>query len=77
MPSILAEVSFLTNPRDEKLLRRPEYRQKIAEALCHGVLRYSEALGGLNIAQRSRAPMVNRIHAPALESSENHASSSQ
>src|SRR5436309_13957146 len=58
MPSILAEISFLTNPRDEKLLRRPEYRQKIAEALCHGVLRYSEALGGLNIAQRSRAPMV-------------------
>ena len=77
MPSILAEVSFLTNPRDEKLLRRPEYRQKIAEALCHGVLRYSEALGGLNIAQRSRSPMMNRLHAPALESSENRASSSQ
>src|SRR6266480_3450938 len=37
MPSILAEISFLTNQRDEKLLRKPEYRQKIAVALCHGV----------------------------------------
>src|SRR2546427_10127238 len=24
MPSVLAEISFLTNPRDERLLRRPE-----------------------------------------------------
>jgi len=36
MPSVLAEISFLTNPKDEKLLRRPDYREKIAEALYEG-----------------------------------------
>jgi N-acetylmuramoyl-L-alanine amidase len=75
MPSILAEISFLTNPRDEKLLGKPEYRQKIADALYHGVLRYSEGLAGLNIAQRSHAPVMNRIPASDLESSENRSSS--
>src|SRR5207245_7079785 len=40
MPSILAEISFVTNPRDERLLGRSEYRQKIAEALYRGTLQY-------------------------------------
>jgi N-acetylmuramoyl-L-alanine amidase len=53
MPSTLAEVSFLTNPRDEKLLRRPDYRQKIAEALYQGILDYVNNLGGVRVAQRA------------------------
>src|SRR5439155_24469209 len=32
MPSVLAEISFLTNPQEAKLLRSPAYRQRIAEA---------------------------------------------
>jgi N-acetylmuramoyl-L-alanine amidase len=52
MPSILAEISFLSNPRDERLLKRPEYRQKIAEALARGVLDYAQNLGGIKVAQR-------------------------
>ena len=37
MPSVLAEIGFVSNPRDEKLLNRGEQRQKIADALFKGV----------------------------------------
>jgi len=53
MPSVLAEISFLTNPRDEKSLRRPDYRQKIAEALYEGILDYVNNLGGVKVVQRA------------------------
>ena len=56
MPSILAEISFVTNPRDERLLRRSEYRQKIAEALYRGIVRYTSNLGGLRVAEKTEAP---------------------
>lgn len=40
MPSILAEVGFISNPDEEKLLRTESYRQAIAEALFQGVKNY-------------------------------------
>jgi len=40
MPSILAEVGFISNPEEEKLLRKESYRQAIAEALFQGVKNY-------------------------------------
>jgi len=43
MPSILAEVGFISNPDEEKLLRKDAYRQKIAEALFQGVKRFIDA----------------------------------
>ena len=43
MPSILAEVGFISNPADEKLLRKQSYRQAIAEALYDGVKKYVDA----------------------------------
>jgi N-acetylmuramoyl-L-alanine amidase len=43
MPSILAEVGFISNPQEEKLLRQDSYRQSIAEALYQGVKKYVEA----------------------------------
>ncbi len=52
MPAILAEVGFLSNPRDEKLLRTGAYRQKIAEHLYKGVSRYSESLSHVNLAHK-------------------------
>jgi N-acetylmuramoyl-L-alanine amidase len=45
MPSILAEIGFLSNPRDEELLRSGEYRDRLAEALYRGVERYAQSLG--------------------------------
>jgi N-acetylmuramoyl-L-alanine amidase len=43
MPSILAEVSFVSSPTDEANLRNAEYRQQIAEALYKGIARYAAA----------------------------------
>jgi N-acetylmuramoyl-L-alanine amidase len=40
MPSILAELSFISNPSDEKLLGSPGYRQKMAEGLFEGIRNY-------------------------------------
>jgi N-acetylmuramoyl-L-alanine amidase len=51
MPSILAEISFLTNPDDAHELRDPEYRERIAESLYRGVSRYVGSLSGVRIAQ--------------------------
>jgi N-acetylmuramoyl-L-alanine amidase len=56
MPSILAEISFLTNPNDATQLRRGEYRQRIAESLYRGVAKYVSGLSGLRVAQNTHAP---------------------
>ena len=50
MPSVLAEVSFLTNPRDARYLKRGSYQQQIAEALLSGILRYQHALKSVRTA---------------------------
>jgi N-acetylmuramoyl-L-alanine amidase len=55
MPSILCEISFLSNPHDEHMLRRPAFREKIAEALYAGVARYVSQLGAVRVARRSDA----------------------
>ncbi len=43
IPSILAEVGFISNPDEEKLLKTDSYRQAIAEALYQGVKKYIES----------------------------------
>jgi N-acetylmuramoyl-L-alanine amidase len=53
MPSILAEISFLTNPDDAQELRDPNYRQRIAESLYRGIARYVSGLSGVRIAENS------------------------
>jgi N-acetylmuramoyl-L-alanine amidase len=50
MPSILAEISFVSNPTDERKLQTPEYRQKIAESLYRGVAKYVNGLSGVKMA---------------------------
>ena len=49
--SVLAEIGFLTNATDEALLRKPEHRQKIAEALYKGIASYASTLSHFQIAQ--------------------------
>jgi N-acetylmuramoyl-L-alanine amidase len=44
MPSVLAEISFLSNKTEAGLLKQPTYRQKIAQALCDAVVRYQASL---------------------------------
>jgi N-acetylmuramoyl-L-alanine amidase len=53
MPSILAEISFLTNPSDAQELRDGKYRERIAESLYRGVARYMGSLSGVRIADAS------------------------
>ncbi len=53
IPSVLAEVAFLSNPRDESLLKRPDHRQRVAEALFKGVSQYADTLSRYNVARRN------------------------
>jgi N-acetylmuramoyl-L-alanine amidase len=53
MPSVLAEIGFLSNRREESLLKRPEHRQRLAEALYRGVSRYAQSLSHFQVAQVS------------------------
>ena len=52
MPSILAEISFVSNPSDERKLQTPEYRQRIAESLYRGIAKYVSGLSGVKLASR-------------------------
>ena len=42
MPAVLAEVGCISNEKEAALLRRPEYRQKIADALFLGIRGYAK-----------------------------------
>jgi len=44
MPSVLAEISFITNKQEAANLKTEKYRQRIAEALYAGVVRYQQSL---------------------------------
>jgi N-acetylmuramoyl-L-alanine amidase len=52
MPSILAEISFVSNPSDEHRLETGEYRQRIAESLFRGIAKYADGLSGVKIASK-------------------------
>lgn len=58
MPSILAEVSFLSNPADESLLKKGEHRARIAEGIYRGVESYLQNLNSLTY-NASRAVAAN------------------
>lgn len=44
MPSVLAEISFVTHPQEGQLLKTTRYRQRIAEALADAVMQYQRSL---------------------------------
>ena len=46
MPSILAEISFVTNEKDARQLQEPDYRERVAESLYKGVAKYAGGLSG-------------------------------
>jgi N-acetylmuramoyl-L-alanine amidase len=52
MPSILAEISFVSNPTDARKLETPEHRQRIAESLYRGVSKYVSGLSGVKVASK-------------------------
>jgi N-acetylmuramoyl-L-alanine amidase len=52
MPSILAEISFVSNPTDEHRLATSEYRERIAESLYRGIAKYVNGLSGVKVASK-------------------------
>lgn len=48
MPSILSEISFVSNPSDERLLRKGDQRQRIADGLYRGISSYLDSLNSLS-----------------------------
>jgi N-acetylmuramoyl-L-alanine amidase len=44
MPSVLAEISFVTNPQEGRLLRGTRYRERIAEGLLAAITKYQSSL---------------------------------
>jgi N-acetylmuramoyl-L-alanine amidase len=59
MPSVLSEISFVSNPGDEKLLRKPDQRQRIADGLYRGVATY---LDNLNSLTYNKQKLVSENH---------------
>ena len=54
MPSVLAEISFVTNKQEATLLRTGSYRQHIAEALFDAVAQYQRSLKKVTAIADSR-----------------------
>jgi N-acetylmuramoyl-L-alanine amidase len=50
MPSVLAEISFVTHRQEGQLLKSGPYRQQIAEALLDAVLKYQTSLKKITAA---------------------------
>ena len=64
MPSVLAEISFVSHPQEGALLKTGGYRQKIAEALFDAVMTYQRSLKTLGTSARSTSnhrvsPLMN------------------
>jgi N-acetylmuramoyl-L-alanine amidase len=70
MPSILTEISFLSNPADEQLLKKPEQRQKVAEGLYQGVASYLESMNSVTMNLPAK-PAGARATSAAVEQSRN------
>jgi N-acetylmuramoyl-L-alanine amidase len=55
MPSVLAEISFITNKQDGTLLKTQAYRQQIAQALFEAIQNYQQALNRMNSVNGKKA----------------------
>jgi N-acetylmuramoyl-L-alanine amidase len=65
MPSVLTEISFLSNPNDERLLRKGDQRQRVAEGLYRGIASYLENLNSLSY-DRSKLISENQAASTAV-----------
>lgn len=48
MPAVLAEIGFISNRNDERLMRKASFRQEVAEYLLEGISEYAKSLGTLS-----------------------------
>ncbi len=55
MPSVLVEVSFISNPLEEKLLAKEGYRSELAKSIASGINKYITAVpDGHTVAQSGK-----------------------
>jgi N-acetylmuramoyl-L-alanine amidase len=73
MPSILTEISFLSNPADEQLLKKPEHRQKVAEGLYQGVASYLQSLNSMTgiVPKQPLTPAGRSVAAASVDQTRN------
>jgi N-acetylmuramoyl-L-alanine amidase len=71
MPSILTEISFLSNPADEKMLKKPEYRQRVAEGLYQGVASYLQSLNSMTVNLPGKTAPARTTSIASVEQSRN------
>jgi N-acetylmuramoyl-L-alanine amidase len=60
MPSVLSEISFISNPSDERLLKKTDQRQRVADGLYRGIASYLENLNSLSY---DKSKLVSDNHA--------------
>jgi N-acetylmuramoyl-L-alanine amidase len=60
MPSVLSEISFISNPSDERLLRKTDQRQRVADGLYRGIASYLESLNSLSY---DKSKLISDSHA--------------
>ena len=46
MPTILVEIAFISNEKEERLMRSNWFRSKMAQAIADGIEEYFEKTGG-------------------------------
>jgi N-acetylmuramoyl-L-alanine amidase len=56
MPSVLAEISFISNPSDEVALAKPDGREHVAEGLYKGIQAYLQSTNSLASNQAKQLP---------------------
>lgn len=71
MPSILTEISFLSNPWDERQLKKPDQRQRVAEGIYQGVASYLQSLNSMTMNLRATPVSRRTREAPSAEESRN------
>jgi N-acetylmuramoyl-L-alanine amidase/type II secretory pathway predicted ATPase ExeA len=63
MPSVLSEISFVSNTSDERLLANSDHRERMAEGLFNGIATY---LAGLNSLSYNARRLMSDNHAGTL-----------
>jgi N-acetylmuramoyl-L-alanine amidase len=55
MPAVLVETAFISNPKEEELLRKGEFQDRIAEGIYQAVVQFKTKYEKLNARDSSRA----------------------
>lgn len=60
IPSILVETAFISNPKEEKLLKTRSHQKKLARAIYHGVKRYLNQSDTI-VSSTPTKPVIHRV----------------